>query len=132
MKKILSLVLFISLLSASTIAFSANETETDTVVSLTDEAVETSETSDVTAVPTTATQNRVSVTATVSKPLFMKDSYAKIELLSSDGKSLGEKTAHISSDTDTVVFEFFVPEKTISTSIKKRSFFGVYSIFYYK
>lgn len=131
MKKILSLVLCISLLSASTIAFSANEMETDTVVSLTDEAVETSETSDVTAMPTTATQNRVSVTATVSKPLFMKESEAKIELLSSDGKSLGEKTAHISSDTDTVVFEFDVPEYTIGTSFKIRAVDGLDCIVYY-
>ena len=59
MKKIVSLFLCISLLSASTIAFSANETETDAVVFTTDET-------DVITTPTPATATRVSVTATVS------------------------------------------------------------------
>ena len=124
MKKIVSLFLCISLLSASTIAFSANETETDAVVFTTDET-------DVITTPTPATATRVSVTATVSKPLFMKDSDAKIELLSSDGKSLGEKTSHISSDTDTVIFEFDVPEYTIGTTFKIRAVDGLDCIVYY-
>ncbi len=77
-------------------------------------------------------QNKVTVTATIGYMPFVKESDAVLELFTTDGKSLGTQSMHITSDTKELVFTFNVPVYEIGTDFKLKAISGLDSILYYE
>lgn len=148
MKKLISLLITISIISGSLSVFayempenipegmviSPNPMATETV-SATEAPTETStqmpeETiAPATEAPTSAPT--VTVTATIEDLPFITESEATLSLYSMNDVLIGTATESITKETDTVVFSFNVPVITPGTSYKVRATDGIDSILYY-
>lgn len=149
MKKLISLLIctVTVLSSVSAFADSVADTEVSTVSQaeniLKDTAALDTETGTETAAPESGTtspttdispllRNKVSVTANIANMPFVKDSDAILELLTTDGVSLGTSSAHIAPNTEKIEFTFDVPQYKIGTSFKVKPVSGLESVLYYE